>query len=90
MTLLDWPDRVLARVRAVHPHPEHPEWPRQLAELGFTPGEPVQVLRRAWPGGDPLVVRIGSATFALRRAELSCIEVEPAGPTAPVPTRTAP
>lgn len=48
---------------------------RQLADLGFVPDEPVAVLARAWPGGDPLVVRVGEAKFALRRAEAACVRV---------------
>lgn len=49
---------------------------RQLHELGFIKGEQVVLLRRTQPGSDPLVVRIGSSTFALRKAEASCIEIE--------------
>jgi ferrous iron transport protein A len=48
---------------------------RQLAEVGFVPGETVSVLARAWPGGDPLVVRVGNSRFALRRAEAACVLV---------------
>ncbi|HMO47982.1 MAG TPA: FeoA family protein [Rubrivivax sp.] len=49
---------------------------RRLAELGFIPGEPVQLLRRGPGGREPLAVRVGDALFALRRAEARCIEVE--------------
>lgn len=49
---------------------------RQLADLGFVPDEPVAVLARAWPGGDPLVVRVGEARFALRRVEAACVRVQ--------------
>ena len=28
-----------------------------------------------WPAGDPLVVRIGGSTFALRRAEAAAVRV---------------
>ena len=52
---------------------------RQLEELGFLPGEPVSVLARGAWGGEPLAVRVGLSTFALRREEARCIEVEPAG-----------
>lgn len=58
--------------------PAHaPAWARWLGEIGCFPGEPVTVLARAVPGGDPLVVRIGHSTFALRRAEAACIRVAP-------------
>jgi len=52
---------------------------RQLADIGFVPGEWVTVLGQAWPGGDPLVVRVGSSRFALRRAEAACVQLMPIG-----------
>ena len=52
-----------------------PEWANWLAEIGFLPGELVSVMARGMPGADPLVVRIGQSTFALRRAEAACITV---------------
>jgi ferrous iron transport protein A len=76
MKLADLAVGCAAHVQGVQATSSQAEWPRQLAELGFIPGEPVRVLRRAWPGGDPMVVRIGSATFALRREEAACVEVQ--------------
>lgn len=59
--------------------PAHaPEWERWLEELGFIPGEHVALLARGLPGGDPLVVRVGQSTFALRRAEAACVRVKAA------------
>jgi ferrous iron transport protein A len=49
---------------------------RRLLELGFVPGESVEVIEQVWPGGDPLAVRLGNTTFALRRREASAIIVE--------------
>ncbi|MBS0375294.1 MAG: ferrous iron transport protein A [Proteobacteria bacterium] len=46
----------------------------RLAEMGFLPGERVRLLARAL-FGEPLAVRVGSDTFALRRAEAACIRV---------------
>jgi ferrous iron transport protein A len=66
-----------ALVAALLPPPAAPEWAQWLTEIGFIPGEPVTLLARAQPGGDPMVVRIGDSTFALRRAEAACIQVEP-------------
>lgn len=64
---------VVAEVRA----PGHaPEWSRWLEEIGFLPGERVAVMTRGAFGGDPLVVRVGMSTFALRRAEAACVLVE--------------
>ncbi len=48
--------------------------PERLGELGFLVGERVRVLARA-PFGDPIAVRVGSGTFALRRAEADCVKV---------------
>jgi ferrous iron transport protein A len=48
---------------------------RRLMELGFLPGESVRVLHRAFPSGDPLAVRIGNSTFALRRFEAALVAV---------------
>jgi ferrous iron transport protein A len=53
-----------------------PERARQLEEIGFLPGEHVMVMTRGFPGGDPLVVRVGQSTFALRGAEAACVHIE--------------
>ena len=63
--------------------PAHaPEWADWLGDLGFMPGERVMVTARGLPGGDPMAVRIGSSTFALRHAEAACVRVvaDPASP----------
>ncbi|MEQ1592927.1 MAG: FeoA family protein [Thiobacillaceae bacterium] len=52
-----------------------PEWHDWLEEIGFIPGEQAMVMTRALPGGDPLVVRVGGSTFALRRVEAACVHV---------------
>lgn len=49
---------------------------RRLSELGFLRGEMVKVICRI-AGGEPIAVRVGSSTFALRRYEAECIRVEP-------------
>lgn len=51
---------------------------RRLMELGFVPGERVQVLRRVLFGKGPLAVQVGGSTFAMRTFESSLIEVVPA------------
>ena len=53
---------------------------RRLGELGFLPGEPVQLLRRGPGGREPLAVMIGETMFALRLLEAQCIEVRPDDP----------
>ncbi|MDR1708229.1 MAG: ferrous iron transport protein A [Candidatus Accumulibacter sp.] len=63
-----------------------PEWKRWLEEIGFVAGERVRLMVKAFPGGDPMVARVGQSTFALRRAEAACIAVAPgdaAGGSAP-------
>ena len=62
-------------VRHVDADPQVPERARQLEEIGFFPGEQVMVMTRGFPGGDPLVVRIGQSTFALRGAEAACVRL---------------
>ena len=71
------PQGVPFRVRHVDHDAAVPERARQLEEIGFFPGERVTVMARGVPGGDPLVVRIGLSTFALRRAEAACVRIEP-------------
>lgn len=63
------------RVHSVTAPQGAPEWQQWLEELGFVPGEHVSVLARGVPGADPLVVRIGQSTFALRRAEAACVQL---------------
>ena len=62
-------------VRQVQVPQAVPEWARWLEEIGFIGGEQVMLMARGLPGGDPLVVRIGQSTFALRRAEAACVRV---------------
>jgi ferrous iron transport protein A len=53
------------------------EWTNLLEEIGFLPGETVTIMARGMMGGDPLVVRVGNSTFALRVAEAECVQVLP-------------
>jgi ferrous iron transport protein A len=79
MLLTDLPDGARATVRRVAAASPDigPGLVRRLGELGFLPGEPVQVLRRGPGGREPLAVRVGDTQFALRRLEARCIDVEP-------------
>ena len=47
----------------------------RLQELGFLPGESIQVHAEAFPGKDPMAIRVGNAIFALRRVEAANIYV---------------
>lgn len=49
----------------------------RLLELGFAPGEKVRVVAEAFPRRDPIAVRLGNTTFALRRHEAAMIHVTP-------------
>lgn len=62
-------------VREVRTNARQPDWQRWLTDIGFIPGEPVELLQTGILGKDPLLFRIGHAKFALRRAEAACIEV---------------
>ncbi len=64
------------RVLSVVAPAGQPDWARWLNEIGFLPGERVTVTARSVWGGDPMVVRVGQSTFALRRAEAACVQVE--------------
>ena len=50
---------------------------RRLAELGFIPGERLRIVARGLLGREPIAVRIGTGTFALRLFEAACIRVRP-------------
>jgi len=50
---------------------------RRLMELGFVPGEKVRLLKRGMPGGEPLAIKVGNSTFALRRFEAALISIQP-------------
>jgi ferrous iron transport protein A len=49
----------------------------RLVELGFVEGEPLRIVAHGHPGREPIAVRIGSTTFALRRFEADHVLVEP-------------
>ena len=48
----------------------------RLVEIGFLPGEVVRVIAQGYPGGEPLAVRVGTSTFALRRHEAALVHVQ--------------
>lgn len=77
LRLADSPLHQRYTVQAIQAPEGAPEWASQLHDLGFVPGERVQLMARGL-GGDPLVVRVGLSTYALRRAEADCVQVLPA------------
>lgn len=52
---------------------------RRLKELGFVKGEQVSILHKGYFGGEPVAVRVGHSTFALRHFEAALIGVSPSG-----------
>jgi ferrous iron transport protein A len=83
MKLADLATGALARVVSVSPGDAAVEMGRRLAELGFLPGEAVRVVARGLMAREPIAVRVGTGTFALRLFEAACIRVSPE----PTPTR---
>ena len=79
MKLTDLKTGATARVVSVMPAdgaaPQEME--RRLAELGFLPGEAVRVVARGLLAREPIAVRVGTGTFALRLFEAACIRVCP-------------
>jgi ferrous iron transport protein A len=71
------PLQEVGKVKCVRSSDQSSLMARQLEDIGFVQGEHVQVLKRAWIGGDPMVVRVGLSTFALRKSEAQLIELEP-------------
>ncbi len=47
----------------------------RLIEIGFIPGETLRVVAHGQPGNEPIAVRIGGTTFALRRLEADYVRV---------------
>ena len=60
------------------------EIPRRLQDLGFVPGTPVVIRRRA-PLGDPVEIEIRGYRLCLRLAQLDALRVEDAAPERSVP-----
>ncbi len=60
---------VIRKVRAGSTEPEGNDVGLRLLELGFVEGESLRVVAHGFPGREPIAVRIGNTTFALRRFE---------------------
>jgi ferrous iron transport protein A len=56
-------------VRPVEETSEARELALRLLEIGFMAGERVRVIAHGHPGREPVAVRVGGTTFALRRFE---------------------
>ncbi|WP_188260181.1 FeoA family protein [Azospirillum tabaci] len=54
------------------------ELERRMIEMGLVEGSHVEVLHEAFPGRDPIAIRVNEHTLALRRAEARAVLVAPA------------
>jgi ferrous iron transport protein A len=78
MTLADLPFSQEATISAIDWTALSERDGRRLRELGFDEGVAVEPLHGAgFAARDPLAVRIGRMTVAIRRVHASAIEVEP-------------
>jgi ferrous iron transport protein A len=79
LSLADLAPGIVARVIHVASAEEgaSAELALRLAELGFLPGELVRIVARGFLSREPLAVRVGTGTFALRRFEAAAIRVAP-------------
>ncbi len=68
---------VIRKVLTGANHAEGGDIGLRLLELGFVEGEILRVVAQGFPGREPIAVRIGSATFALRRFEADHVMVTP-------------
>ena len=81
MRLSELPRRTPAVVQSVDDATPGDPVARRLRELGFVPGEAVQIIAHGPFGMDPLVAQVGFTRFALRRSEAARIGVEIASAT---------
>jgi ferrous iron transport protein A len=44
---------------------------------GLRAGRKIRMLKRGMPGGEPLAIKVGNATFALRRFEAALVSIQP-------------
>lgn len=77
MTLADVPLHTRVVVTGVEAVDARDVIARRLGELGFVPGEAVEVRATGPLGREPLLVHIGYTRFALRRAEAARVHVIP-------------
>ena len=61
-------------------HNENRDFATRLLEIGFIAGEQVRVVAHGYPGREPVAVRVGGTTFALRRFEAELVLVDLVNP----------
>jgi ferrous iron transport protein A len=77
ISLADLPIGVIATIASISSssHESDLGLIQRLVEIGFVPGEKLRVIAHGQPGREPIAVRIGGTTFALRRFEADYIYV---------------
>ena len=86
LCLADLPLHATARVVGVRlgaDSKEARELALRLLEIGFVEGERVRVIAHGHPGREPIAVRVGGTTFALRRFEAEQVLVATSATDAP-------
>ena len=68
---------VVREIRSGNPGVDGDAIGLRLQELGFVEGEPLRIVAHGYPGREPIAVRIGNTTFALRRFEADHVLVVP-------------
>lgn len=81
-TLMDLPVNTLAWIRGLRGdrHGDTGDFARRLLEIGFIAGEQVRVVAHGYPGREPIAIRVGGTTFALRRFEAEMVLVDRVNP----------
>ena len=86
MKLSELPRRTVATVASVDDQVANDPIARRLRELGFVPGEQVEVMAVGPIAAEPMLVQVGFTRFALRRREAARISVRVGvAEAAPVP-----
>ena len=75
MKLSELPRRTVATVVSVGDQAANDPIARRLRELGFVPGEQVEVMAVGPIAAEPMLVQVGFTRFALRRREAARISV---------------
>lgn len=84
MKLSELPRRTIATVASVDDQVINDPIARRLRELGFVPGEQVEVMAVGPIAAEPMLVQVGFTRFALRRSEAARITVRAGAGEEPV------
>jgi ferrous iron transport protein A len=93
LKLSELPRRTVATVASVDDQVANDAIARRLRELGFVPGERVEVMAVGPIAAEPMLVQVGFTRFALRRREAARVSVRvgvaEASEARPVPAASA-